>query len=472
MAINPISAYSSMNSTSPATPIKTESAVSQKSDNSNGMASSVEFRGFFSDILPGIFTDKHKFASAEEKAMYKELDSVLEDKDKINLGILYKTGRLQNRASNNGTSVIQNLYNIYKKPRMQGLDKMKILSETIERLANPFVINQKFGKIPTQLASQLLQEKNIVTASEKKPNDPKNLSDMQIENSASCVAASIEFSLADKKPAEFARFVEGLSSPEMSVTQNVKFENLNKNIVDAMHLLNLFNVKSYDSNWTSTNVKIAPDRDAIIRARVQNTYVHQINPNSPNSRDNIKPRASVDVLLQSAFMQLGSQNTYNSLTDKRYGSLNTKDTGLTEFEKTFVESIVGNDGEKTSVVYQNVNGDILEGYFHKPDVVEKNILDTLKTNRNVIIGITETDNNKKIIGGHEITIIGSKVHNGERYFVCNDTDDDYTGALEVKASDLIPKIHHAGIPVDVLGTQAEPDKNKELFNQLKNSAKT
>ena len=48
-------------------------------------------------------------------------------------------------------------------------------------------------------------------------------------------------------------------------------------------------------------------------------------------------RSCIDVLLQSSFMQLGSQGTYNSLTDKRYGSLSTNDTGLTEFEKTFTE---------------------------------------------------------------------------------------------------------------------------------------
>ena len=47
-------------------------------------------------------------------------------------------------------------------------------------------------------------------------------------------------------------------------------------------------------------------------------------------------RSSIDVLMQSAFMQLGSQGTYNSLTDKRLGFLTSSDnTGLIEFEKTF-----------------------------------------------------------------------------------------------------------------------------------------
>ncbi|MCR4881591.1 MAG: hypothetical protein K6A44_06545 [bacterium] len=464
MAINPISPnncvkpeYSSI-----FVQAKADSDASKK--NKPGMTQDVAFKGVFSNILPSMFTDKYKFSSYQEKEMYKELSANLVGKDKANIEILYRTGRLQNRKSNDGSSTIQNLYNIYKKPRIQGLDAKIVLSETLERLANPFVINQKFGKIPVELASQVLREKSANNPVQVLPNEPKSPEDMRVENSASCVAASIEFSLADKKPAEFARFIEGLSSPQMEVVQNVKFDNLNKNIVDAVHLLNMFNVKPLDSDWTSTNVKIAPDRDAIIRARVQNTYERK--PNPANPQDAIKPRASVDVLLQSAFMQLGSQNTYNSLTDKRYGSLNARDTGLTEFEKTFVESVVGNDGEKTSVVYQNVDGDILKGYFHPTEVVEKNILDTLATNRNVIIGITETDSNKRIIGGHEITVIGSKKVNGELFFICNDTDDDHVGALEVKASDLIPKIHHAGIPVDVLGEQLEPDKSKELLKQL------
>ena len=470
MAIRAINAYSALNPNYSVVSLPNKSDEKNAVPNNDGMASSVAFNGFFSDLLPGIFTDKYKFATSQEKAMYQELKAVLDDKDRANFEVLYKTGRLQNRKSNDGTSTIYNLYNIYKKPRMQGLDSKKILSETIERLANPFVINQKFGVIPTNLATQVLQEKKTNPANAALPNEPKALSDMHVENSASCVAASIEFSLADKKPAEFARFIEGLSSPEMAVMQNVKFENLNKNLIDAAHLLNLFNVKPTDPNWTSANIKISPDRDAIVRARVQNTYVHNPNPQSQNPKDAVKPRASVDVLLQSAFMQLGSQNTYNSLTDKRYGSLNARDTGLTEFEKTFVESVVGNDGEKTSVVYQNVDGDILKGYFHPAEVVEKNILDTLATNRNVIIGITEADANKKIIGGHEITIVGSKMVNGELFFICNDTDDDYVGALEVRAKDLVPKIHHAGIPVDVLGEQQEPDKGKELLKQL-NAAK-
>ena len=407
----------------------------------------------FNGIFPDVFFKK--FNNAEEKAMYKELSSVLNGKDKANLDILYKTGKLSNTDSNDKTSTLQNLYKIYKEPRVIGLDNHKVLSETLERIADPFTITQKFGKIPDKVAESVLAEYKADEKLSSQKFAPKSKNDMDIKNSASCVAASIEFSLADKKPAEFARMVAGLSSPELSVLQNVTLENLNKNVLDAFALLKMFNVNPEKSDWQSATIRIKPDRDAIIRARVQNTY------------SDGKNRSSVDVLMQSAFMQLGSQSTYNSLTDRRYGALNTNDTGLTEFEKTFVESIVNNDGEKTSMVYQDVDDKaVLKGYTHPPEVVKQHILKTLASNHNVIVGITETDENKRIIGGHEITIVASKMRAGELYFVCNDTDDNYAGSIEVKADVLIPKIHHAGIPVAVIDVPpADSDRGQDLLKQ-------
>ncbi|MCK7484418.1 MAG: hypothetical protein MZU97_01845 [Bacillus subtilis] len=53
-----------------------------------------------------------------------------------------------------------------------------------------------------------------------------------------------------------------------------------------------------------------------------------------------------------------------------------------------------------------------------------------------------------------MTIIGYEYDNkGQLLFVCNDTDDDHVGPVKMSAYDLIPKIHHAGIPEKVLGYQ-------------------
>ena len=45
-------------------------------------------------------------------------------------------------------------------------------------------------------------------------------------------------------------------------------------------------------------------------------------------------RNVVDVLIQSAIMQLSSQNTYDSLTDIRGGNFNANPQVLVEVEKT------------------------------------------------------------------------------------------------------------------------------------------
>ena len=70
---------------------------------------------------------------------------------------------------------------------------------------------------------------------------------------------------------------------------------------------------------------------------------------------------------------------------------------------------------------------------------------------NVIIGYTQTDETNKIINGHEITITGIKQDkNGQLLFICNDTDDDYSGSIVYTEDYLLPKIHHAALPQSVV----------------------
>ena len=71
--------------------------------------------------------------------------------------------------------------------------------------------------------------------------------------------------------------------------------------------------------------------------------------------------------------------------------------------------------------------------------------------QNVIIGYTSTDDNNNIIGGHEITIVGAKTTaDGKLIFVCNDTDDDSPELVEYHEDYLIPKIHHVGLPTEIV----------------------
>ena len=165
-------------------------------------------------------------------------------------------------------------------------------------------------------------------------------------------------------------------------------------------------------------------------------------------------RSCVDALIQSALLNLGSQNTYDAITDIRTGKLNPDKTGLTDFEKNFVEEVVFAT-PKISVVYQQLdeNGKLI-GYNCKKEETKQHILKSLELGHNVIIGYTHLDDNNQVDGGHEITIIGYRTNeNGEGEFICNDTDDDIAAPITIKESKLLPLIHHAGISKEALSKE-------------------
>lgn len=380
-----------------------------------------------------------ELSSKDEKNKYNELVKISDRETKKNLNMLLKTGILLNADSNDNSTTLDNLYKIATTQRAQGLSNVVILKNTIDTLANPYVITQQFGNIPDKYRAQ-------VEAAEKNKNDnsaPKlpfsGSSDIDVEHSGTCVASSIEFNLADKHPAEFARFAEGLSSPSMSVQKTIKMNNLADNTLDAIWLLNAFEIPYEAHDFDKAKLTFAPDKNAIVRAFIQTV-----------DKDNLE-RTPLDVLMQSTFMQVGSQQSYDTLTDKRAGKFNQNDKGLIEFEKTFTESVV-EDKNKISVTYQTVDENArLVGYETDFNTLKKQITDALNLGENVIIGYTQVDNNNTIINGHEITIIGTKTDkNGKMIFICNDTDDNISKPVEYSEDYLLPKIHHAALPQAVV----------------------
>ena len=380
-----------------------------------------------------------ELSSKDEKNKYNELVKISDRETKKNLNMLLKTGILLNADSNDNSTTLDNLYKIATTQRAQGLSNVVILKNTIDTLANPHAITQQFGNIPTKYRAQ-------VEAVEKNKNDnvTKSLpfsgpSDIDVEHSGTCVASSIEFNLADKHPAEFARFAEGLSSPAMSVQKTIKMNNLADNTLDAIWLLNAFEIPYEAHDFDKAKLTFAPDKNAIVRAFIQTV-----------DKDNLE-RTPLDVLMQSTFMQVGSQQSYDTLTDKRAGKFNQNDKGLIEFEKTFTESVV-EDKNKISVTYQTVDENArLVGYETDFNTMKKQITDALNLGENVIIGYTQVDNNNTIINGHEITIIGTKTDkNGKMIFICNDTDDNISKPVEYSEDYLLPKIHHAALPQAVV----------------------
>lgn len=416
--------YNNYNTVKPfvATPVKNNESVkeSKTAYMSNPVMAQVPFNSAFAAS-----NLRTSLSSRDEKNKYNELQKIADKETKKQLNFLLKTGVLLNSNSNDNSTTLDNLFKIASTQRAQGLSNANILKETVSIIYDPHIITQQFGNIPNQYKAQVSSLTD---------------GDANVDHSGTCVASSIEFNLAQKHPAEFARFAEGLSSPELSVEKNIKLKNLSDNTLDAIWLLNAFEVPYEVNNFDEAKLKFAPDKNAIVRAHIQTV-----------DKDPFE-RSSVDVLMQSTFMQVGSQQSYDTLTDKRAGKFNQSDKGLIEFEKTFTESVV-EDKNKISVTYQTVDENArLVGYETDFNTMKKQITDALKTGENVIIGYTQVDGNNTIINGHEITIIGTKTdRNGKMIFVCNDTDDNVAKPIEYPEDYLLPKIHHAALPQAVVG---------------------
>lgn len=393
-----------------------------------------------------------KLSGAEETKMYNEVldafatsisektspkDNVLRQKK---LDSLLKSGKLLNRNSNDNSSTLESIYKIITTPRAANLDGIKLAGEIIDTIYSPASITQKFGDIPSQAQGYISDG-----------NTAEKASKIKTEGSGTCVAASVEFHLANKMPSEFARWAEGLTSPKIQVEKNLPLNALSSNKMNALWLLKEFETPIKSLDFNSANIVLKPDEQTLTKALIQDNYWDS------------DERTVIDVLMQSTLMNTGSQQTYNSLIDERAGKFNANPQGLIEFEKTYIESLV--DGkERDSVIYQNVDDNqILKGWNTDLSKIQGDITKAVDNGEDVIIGyvVTAKECNEKgcdpnkIVNGHEITIVDYKKDSfGNIKFICNDTDDDKPHLIEYDANYLLPKIHHASYPVSLIQNSA------------------
>ena len=413
--------------------IQSASLSEQNSNNKHVTTPSFKATAYTSAV-----TVRTKLATSDEKEKYKDLTEALDSKYNKKLDYALKTGILLKNNSDDKSSVLDNLHKILKEERDKGLDGKTIVKECLDIIQNPYVITQTCEDIPNEYKTEVL---GLVTNLSENVNEIEdanyNLDNM---HTGTCPTASVEFDLATKNPAEFFRMVEGLTSPKNEVYKVIDMDALSEKTLDAVWLLNKFKTPHKIVDFNKAVVLLKPDENAIVRARIQN-----------NHRDKGE-RSIIDVLMQSTMMQLGSQQTYNSLTDKRAPNDWTMDDGgLIDFEKTYVESIMENKNT-VSVIYQKVdeNGR-LAGYEKDFQTIKNELLETLKMGHNIIIGYTWPDEeNDNKLAGHEITIVGYKVNEkGEGIFICQDSDDDVDKPIEMKESFLLKSIHHAGLPEEI-----------------------
>lgn len=423
-------------------------------------------RNYYSQRYPNLsfgnainFENNFELNDINNKKMYDVVFNTCSQTTKSALKYLLDKKILFNSNSNDKSTVISNLYKIATTKRANGLSNKVVLDETIKELANPFSIEQKFGTFSRKEVNQLLKNKDSLYVKTQSENPINNNINAYTLNPFSncCVAASMEFNLAIKHPAEFARMVENVTSNEMTIYKKVNLKSMSDSIINSINDLVDFKVDFENDNLDYVTVMMKPDKNAIIRATKQAASKKR------------GERSCIDVLLQSTFMSLGTQGTYNSLTDTNDSIFSADGRGLTAIEKNFVEQIVENKN-KVTITYQMIDeNNILQD---KGDYKQKvdHLIQSLNHDSNVIVGITYWDKNNRVTNGHELTVVGYKNNkNNELVFILNDTDDEYQKPIEMKAKDLIPRIHHAGIPSELLSDEFKnmdyPKECLDFYNE-------
>jgi hypothetical protein len=384
--------------------------------------------------------------------MFTQINKTLSPTSQQQLQTLLQQGVLTQQKADDGHSTLYQLYGILTTPRAQGYDNRAILQETIQVLAKPYSISQRFAPTTPQAAQALLgaHRASVMYGGPQSPALAINPQDLHVENSATCVASSVMYYMADKEPADLARHINELTSPLNAFFEKARFDEISPdNPANALNILNSHQISYSISGPGEVLVKVENPPTGVVRA-----ITSQGNPSSKNYRN------AIGAAYQSALTYLAT-HSYNPATDLRDSDVPGETSkGLTEAEKTLMEAIVKDNGGFQSVTYQAVgskanpapgeeNNSYLFGYNRPFEKTIQDILQALQMNEPVIIGTTDTDETGAIVAGHEITITGAYTDpkDNQLKFVVADSDDDVAGPVVKNARELIPTIHHAGLPV-------------------------
>lgn len=388
----------------------------------------------------------------QQLKMYDVIRKALDGKAKRQFDDLLKEGVLTATDTDNRHSTLYQLYSMLTTPRSPGYDAPTLVRETVEILHQPYAITQRFEPLSENATQQLLQLYNApsgkwVPGQSVKPLTPEALN---VTNSATCVSSSVMYYMADKKPGELARHLNELTSPMNAFHEKVKLSELSPdNPQQAFEMLKERQVPYYISGPDEVTVKIENPPAGIIRAM-----------DSQDMPTGGQYRNAIQAAYQSALTYLATRS-YDPATDYRDSDVpGERSVGLTEDEKSFMESIIKDNGGTQSITYQVVNGKAnpapgeegspyLYGYFRSFQQMTSDILASLKMGEPVIIGITNPEEDGNIgNGGHEITITGATLDQktGELKFIVADSDDGVPTLVVRSARELIPRIHHAGFP--------------------------
>ena len=446
---------------------------------------------------------------AQRALMTLRLEKALTDPlDKQRLNALLQKGVLTDTAGDDSHSTLYYLSKLLDAPRAEGLSNVQSVRDTIALLDRPFADHQDFAPLRPDIAHRVmdaLANPRFDKHQQMAPPQPRSLNDIFVIDSNTCAAACQMSRLASQSPKELTRMLEQLSSPDKTIYEKATPHELSPEApAMAEELLKSFNLdyhKQPDGSFIveypaphigylrAINAQLNPTLNAStgMEALFQTTMVYNsakktYDPatdkrdaldlgqvaiqNSMSLTDEQKealfqlfdnPRAD-DV--RQKVMQSIDQLPSVTPADKTaiMNALFSESVGLTEDERTLMERIM-EDGEAMTPVTFQITGaranpsradegkNYLYGYTRTFDEMTNDLVTALQNHSEIIIGITFSDRGE-LPGGHILKIQGYQRNpkTNEIEFLLADSDDDQDTIVVQPASELVPMIHHAGLP--------------------------
>ena len=396
-----------------------------------------------------------------QSQMIYELAKNLSHRGRQNLMSLLGNGKLLDTNAEDHRSTLAHLYDIMMVPRASGLQGKTVLEETLKLLAAPDGISQKFAPLLPPYEQALIQFYN--SGRGPKLARPVKAEDI-FPHSATCVAASVMQTIFSHQPSEAARHIAELTSPRRYFTERAAFNDISPdNPLLASQKLAQYGIKNTQligPGAYQVNVKLSDQN--LLRTLSQQSN-HQ-----PGTQ------SVIESAYQLALMELADPSFDAGLATlvKPDGTLD-QDPGIVADRKTLMESIIKDTGPVSQIDYQvtaadRANEPYLMGYLRSFEKTGNDLVQAVDSGNNVIIGIVETDNTDPGRGRlnmkHEVTVTGYHYLNNEKslnnlIFKIIDSDDNNDKAIYRRATDLIPQIHHAGLP-QAIGQKVAMDINQ------------
>ena len=385
--------------------------------------------------------------------MYDQVNKVLNPANRGQLKKLLKQGVLQNTKAEDGHSALYHVYAMLTTRRAQGYDAKELVNESVDLLSRPYAITQKFAPLSENAIQKILMVRNYPESGRAGVMPPSKLltrNDLMVQESGTCVASSVMYYMADREPAELARHLNELTSPLNGFFEKVRLDEISpENPAEAIKTLKEGQIPFTFTAPGEVSVKVSLPPAGALRAI-----------DSQAAPSDHRYRNAVETGYQCALTFL-ADHTYDPATDKMdAGPDQEGQKGLTEPRKTLMETIVKENGGVQSVTYQAVDSkanpapgeegnSYLYGYNRPFEQTTNDLIQSLRMKEPVVIGTTDTDESGAIVTGHELTVTGAynDPTDHELKFVVADSDDNKPKLVVKSARELIPTIHHAGMPL-------------------------